>query len=1135
MKLTYSADDLLKLFSPATLARGRRYQQEGRVMGLKVVRDGRRLVARVKGSATYPYYVAIQLPAQGDATAIETACTCPMACRCKHAAAVMIQALVEAGARSWPTADPESLDTPGDDAHPGHGLSREAQQWIERLQQALIPGDKADDAPRHLLYLLQPRPQHPWTLGVGVVTAKLTPDGSYGHPRIFPWHRPQSAGEKPPEADQGLLAELRQLSRDPHLGSLEGPAGLSLLTRLLATGRCHWQTVDTPPLTLGGTRSARVTWHSDDDGHSRLQLALGDEASTDAETGVDPPGEETTVAGEATGVRVFALFHPWYVDLHHHRCGPVDAGLSPPLAAALASSPSLGPEELPQVQAWLRTHLADVDLPPPPEVAVEEVDDVEPQPVLVLYSLAPHGTGHSRGPALEAARLNFDYQGHTVAWNDDGEAVVQRLDKGLRRLKRHGAFEQSCHRRLTRWGLRRLVNFSSPADLPPESDGDFGFPDPANWIPFLLHRVPTLEAAGWRLEREATFRLELLEPDGWALDVESSGIDWFGLALGVEIDGQTVNILPLLVDYLTKLPTDDPKAWLTNLDDDRPLALPLGDGRLLAIPAKRLKAVLEVLIELFDHAPLNADGRLALPDFQAGRLLELDAGLDGLGFKGDRRWWARAEQLGQLKTPQPVPPPDNLQAALRPYQCQGLTWLQFLAGGDLGGVLADDMGLGKTLQTLAHLLLEKSRGRLDRPALVIAPTSLVANWQREAARFAPDLRVLLLYGPSRRRHFGSIPHHDLVITSYALLRIDHPALVEHPYHAVILDEAQMIKNPRSKSRQWLQDLTSRHRLCLTGTPMENHLGELWSLFDFALPGLLGDAQQFQRLFRRPVERHGDAERLEHLRRRVRPFLLRRTKSEVAGDLPPKTDIVRSVALQGDQRDLYESIRAAMEAKVRAAIKAKGLSRSHITILEALLKLRQVCCDPRLVNLQGARHTRRSVKLTLLFELLPSLLEDGRQVLLFSQFTSMLELIERELRKRRQNYLKLTGATQKRQPLIDRFQGGEVPLFLISLKAGGMGLNLTAADAVIHYDPWWNPAVEDQATDRAHRIGQEKPVFVYRLLTEGTVETRIRELQERKRSLFQGLLEGQENAAPRWSDEDLRFLLAPLDATLEESF
>jgi len=346
------------------------------------------------------------------------------------------------------------------------------------------------------------------------------------------------------------------------------------------------------------------------------------------------------------------------------------------------------------------------------------------------------------------------------------------------------------------------------------------------------------------------------------------------------------------------------------------------------------------------------------------------------------------------------------------------------------------------------------------------------------------------------------------------------------WHIAILDEAQNIKNPAADTSKLVRGLQARQRLCLTGTPLENHLGELWSLFDFIAPGFLGDRRSFQGRYRTPIEKGGDLERQALLARRIRPFLLRRTKDEVAADLPPKTEIPEAVELAADQRAIYESIRLTMHDRVRAAIAERGLARSGIVILDALLKLRQACCDPRLLKLPSVKRAQAgSAKFERLMELLPELLDEGRSILLFSQFTEMLGLIELGLKGAGIPYVLLTGDTRDRATPIRRFQSGEVSLFLISLKAGGTGLNLTAADTVIHYDPWWNPAVEDQATDRAHRIGQDKAVFVHKLSTLGTIEEKMEILKSRKRDLAAGILDTERGTPLTLTEADVEDLFA----------
>ncbi len=439
-----------------------------------------------------------------------------------------------------------------------------------------------------------------------------------------------------------------------------------------------------------------------------------------------------------------------------------------------------------------------------------------------------------------------------------------------------------------------------------------------------------------------------------------------------------------------------------------------------------------------------------------------------------------------------------------------------------------------TVQTLAHLQAEKESGRATLPSLVVAPTSVLHNWKREASRFTPDLKVLTLHGPERKGHFTQMNQYDLVLTSYPLLPRDLNELEQQPYHLLILDEAQNIKNAKSASAKAAGGLKANHRLALTGTPLENHLGELWSLFNFLSPGLLHNEKVFRELYRTPIEKHADPVRRAALAARIRPFVLRREKTEVARELPPKTEIPVRVTLEGDQRDLYETVRVTMQEKVREELSARGLSRSTIAILDALLKLRQAVTDPRLVKLEAAHSVKNNAKLDWFTDNVPKLVEEGRRILVFSAFATLLGYLEEPLKHLGIPYSKLTGQTRQREPQIAAFQSGETKVFLISLKAGGVGLNLTAADTVIHYDPWWNPAAENQATDRAYRIGQDKPVFVYKLLAAGSVEERILEMQQRKAALARGVLEGGLSDASQLTQRDLDKLFAPLTDDEDES-
>ncbi|PWF49147.1 ATP-dependent helicase [Massilia glaciei] len=681
--------------------------------------------------------------------------------------------------------------------------------------------------------------------------------------------------------------------------------------------------------------------------------------------------------------------------------------------------------------------------------------------------------------------------------------------------------------------LARLgqAGFAAPDDALANSmsvRGALVLPSSAHWLAFAHTILPELQQCGWKVRKMGSYRYDVLAVDDWYSSFEAgSGQAWFDLEIGIIVGGQRIALLPILVKLIQRSPGAFTPAFLARQADDELMMLAVPDGPRVALPWGRIKLILGVLDELYFSACSGAVLRLSPLD--AARVAQL-AGHAGMRWHGGERLSALEREMHAFDGVTPVAPPATLQASLRHYQREGLSWMQFLRQYNLAGILADDMGLGKTVQTLAHILVEKEAGRLTLPALVVAPTSLMGNWQDEAARFAPGLKVLLLHGAQRHGQLGALAGYDLVLTTYALMSRDEDALRRQRFHLLILDEAQYIKNPRSRAAQTACLLNANHRLCLTGTPLQNHLGELWSQFHFLLPGLLGREPEFNRDFRQPIEQLGDTARNAYLVRRIKPFLLRRTKDVVAKELPPKTTMMRFVELSGMQRDLYETVRVAMDKKVRDAIAERGAARSHIVVLEALLKLRQVCCDPRLLGPERFdADAANSAKLAELLTMLDALLAEGRKVLVFSQFTSMLALIETELAARDIAYVVLTGHTRDRADVVRQFQHGAASVFLISLKAGGVGLNLTAADTVIHYDPWWNPAAEDQASDRAWRIGQDKPVFVYKLIVRDTLEEKIQLLQEKKASMAAAVLDGEFEADGQLSADDLRDIFAPLSA------
>ncbi|HLV68098.1 MAG TPA: DEAD/DEAH box helicase [Polyangiaceae bacterium] len=747
-----------------------------------------------------------------------------------------------------------------------------------------------------------------------------------------------------------------------------------------------------------------------------------------------------------------------------------------------------------------------------------------------LYGVDPEGTGTETD--VPALKLCFDYHGTTIRAADRRDRFFVSTPSGVAMVERDRAGEARAQCLLESFGAVEIgcleshePSFDSEADylLPP--DGNVHI-----WCSFAAYAIPQLRALGWVVEVAPDYPYRVADPESpWYADLErgpdEEREDWFSLELGVEIDGRRVNLLPALLELLDE---GGDAASLESLlrVPARFRVLPVGDGRYLPVPPERLGSLLRVVLELYRGERL-ARGALPLPSSRAGVVSELDAVFATTGarlsWRGDLAGYERGRSLAaRPKAPEAA---TGLRAELRPYQAEGLAWLQHLRAHDAGGILADDMGLGKTLQTIAALTVEKESGRADRPSLVVVPKSLLGNWQRELARFAPGLRVCPIVGPRRSERLAELPSADVGLITYPVLLREHERLRAQEYHYLILDEAQAIKNPRSLAHGAVKALSARHRLCLTGTPVENHLGELWALFDFLMPGFLGELPQFRARYMSGAADLG-AERLDGLRRTVSPFILRRMKEHVARELPPKTEIVRPVELDGDQRDLYESIRVAAHSEVRRVIRKKGMASSAIAILDALMKLRQVCCDPRLVTTASAREVARSAKYESFLELVRLQLAQGRRVLVFSQFTRLLALLAQGLEEHGIRYVELTGATTDRQRAVDRFQSGEVDLFLISLKAGGTGLNLTRADTVIHYDPWWNSAAQAQATDRAYRIGQTCPVFVYKLIVAGSVEERMLRLQQKKAQLASTLL-GTQSASPVLDEAELDDLFAPL--------
>jgi len=1156
-------------------ARGVDLYRSQKVLRLEIEPAGDHWVLQgeVQGSLRRPYGVSIDIAITPDGKLAywDSDCDCPVGSDCKHGVALMLKAayqglhLLGCNALDVPTASPTGPSAKQMEANRKAALAR-AQEivrleadaqvllWLKDLERtgtaatALAaahqpPRGAAADRAEQFLYLLSmatAQGANP-LLHLEVVTSYPKHAGGWAKPKTVK-HQPERglpAFDAASEADHDVLQIMRALpasvfSYYSSYGQkskvkLEGKLGTMALQKAASTGRLFVADTKNLPANAvqwGEPLDVRWEWHEVTQPRTE-QSAWALRATLDA-------GQATLCLNNP----------PLYLDAARGLCGLARVqGLSMGQVAVLLKTPPLQADALKKHQLALAQHLGAIPLPPVLE-PITTLSGITPTACLHLRRVQATKVGTD---GLIEAQLQFDYAGHRGWWLGQGTTVLIDNATGRWLLQRDPEAELEAITSLMQLGLAGIAK------------GLYGIPGERNqqpWLQWADADYAPLRTAGFDVTLDDSLTGWITHVDALAIELRpqdrtpekpgkaargkaaktdaaddaSTTSPWFDLSLGMEVNGQRHNILPLLPSLIataansprhpdTGLPTLPPFVYLPN-------ALP-GHNGFIRLPTETLKPWMAALLELVGDRDHDFTG-------DSLKLSRLDA-LRTAAALGEGAVWDGAQHLrdmvqrlsGRAEMPE-VRVPKSVRADLRPYQQQGLNWLQFLREHGLAGILADDMGLGKTLQTLAHIQVEKDAGRLTHPALIIAPVSLMGNWRREAERFCPGLRCLVIHGKDRHEVAGTIRQHDIVIAPYSLLQRDKERWLEAQWHIVVLDEAQNIKNASTHAAQVVGQLNTRHRLCLSGTPMENHLGEIWSLFHFLMPGFLGSQARFKELFRTPIEKLGDPERLHQLRARITPFMLRRTKALVAHELPPKVETIERVELSGKQADLYETIRLGMEKTVREALTTKGLAKSQITILDALMKLRQVCCDPRLLKLAAAQKVKTSAKLEQLMELLPEMVTEGRRILLFSQFTSMLTLIEDELKKLGIPWVKLTGQSQNRDALIEQFTSGAVPIFLISLKAGGVGLNLPQADTVIHYDPWWNPAVENQATDRAHRIGQTQTVFVYKLVAQGTIEERILALQERKAALADSMYSGATGRKqPLFTEGDLAELLRPL--------
>ena len=1132
------------------------------------------LTAAVLGSQGETYRTTITLARHFENLRATSECTCPVLMQCKHGAAALLSWLRDRGDTGVPDgAGGFPASAPAGARQRSRALfqRQHALHWARELNAVKVAASRSAADRPHLYYVLN---VHGRDARLSVFRIRRLKNGGFSRPDRYSALCEQAFNPPAFWDETDTMVALSLLQEDRYLGlghSLHGPRARDALLALARVGRLHLDEAPAHPddsaLKPGAELPARIAW--------LVATPSGDADDGGGGGGGDDDGDEASLRlGLEVAPPAIALYsaEPCYVDREAGLIGPLvlDQPMTASMMGWVRNAPPVPADAAPDVAMALHaTYLAKPGLRGSiPELPEQDVRELKAPPHFVLGLFTTHSSPPRNrmrpgagARSFLAISLAVEYAGQRVEPLRVATLGVQSEDGPLLVVCDRPAERAALA--LLREALGGIARDKPGLNFAPEPTGGGGGGS-SGWLTVaalpaggvaamrIKHELAaSLQERGWTIVDHSELPTSLLSADDIVVNLQqgagadsgdatgdagdagnASGhrntADWFELQSGIQIGEQRIDLAPLLATIVAMGGFD---AWIRAACPQGVLWMKVSDSEVLRIDAKRIEPLARVVS---DWAQLRDDrsGERALmvSPLSAAQLATTVSEISlPEPVRKLRDWLDSFDGLPSVQAP------PSFLASLRPYQQDGLAWLQFLAQAGLGGILADDMGLGKTIQVLAHLELERTVGRLTDPVLVVAPTSVIFNWQAEAARHAPGLRLLALTGPGRSKHFSELANHDLVLTSYALLPRDAAILLDQHWHAVILDEAQMIKNPRTQGAATVRALQANHRLALTGTPLENHLGELWSIMHFVLPGLLGPDEAFRSRFRTPIEKQPGTEvaveRLRALEARIRPFLLRRTKQAVLADLPPRTEIIQRVELPVEQRDLYESIRAAMDKRVREALTRAGLAKSQIVMLDALLKLRQACCDPSLVKLPSARKVTRSAKRDALIDLLAILVDEGRKALVFSQFTSMLDLIETAIdadpRLAPVPRARLDGDTADRGGAVERFQRGDAQLFLLSLKAGGVGLNLTAADTVIHYDPWWNPAVENQATDRAHRIGQDKPVFVYKLIAAGTVEERILALQARKAELAAAVLSGSLSAGGKaLSQEDLLGLFEP---------
>lgn len=744
-----------------------------------------------------------------------------------------------------------------------------------------------------------------------------------------------------------------------------------------------------------------------------------------------------------------------------------------------------GPE-IPLFQKEYLNQVADLLPVKGGNIHTDDIKDVIPVPGLYLQEVN----------GVLGANLQFAYGEYKVPADPLAGPITQVSAPDswqIVRIHRNQQEENRFIRLLTepRFGLKRAAGTSASA---------YELRARTHPYDFLTGGIQQLTSAGFEIYGEENLKTARINRSVPSISLNlTSGIDWFDVNAVVNYGDQHVSFRELR-QALKKHDT----------------YIKLADGTIGQIPEEWLERY-QRLFDLVEDTP----GGMRVADYHLPLLDTLVEDAQEKQLSAD--FETRRQRLRSFESIQPHALPAGFNGELRPYQKAGYDWLHFLHDYHMGGCLADDMGLGKTIQMLAFLQSLVEEKTSTQPSLIVVPKSLIANWQREASRFTPGLRVLEYTGQGRKKDGETWSDYDLILTTYGIVLRDIEKLRQTQFHYAILDESQAIKNPLAQSSRAVRLLNAEHRLVMTGTPVENNTFDLWSQFAFINPGLLGNMEFFKRSFAVPIEGKQDGDAAETLRRLVYPFLLRRTKDQVAPELPPRTERIIYTDFDPSQRKLYNQTRDNYRGVILGMLEEQGVNDTRMKILEGLLRLRQLCIHPALVD---ANFDGTGAKFEIVLETLETLVTEGHKALVFSQFVQTLRLLRAELDARKLPYAYLDGHTQNRLDVVDRFQTDpSLPIFLISLKAGGVGLNLTSADYVIHLDPWWNPAVEMQAADRTHRIGQEKPVFIYKFITRQTVEEKILALQAHKKELVDQLVNAEGSFFKSITAEDVKMLFS----------